>query len=157
MTYDELRRQGLPRSKTVFGAAEAYYAQNDSIAFVLNERPAYRNLVRGLIPVAAQNVLWMECHAVDGGAESLVQACPAPLTDEAAGAVAEQIRNHPDIIPTLTQWATLASIAPPHLDGQIAACERVVEAVSVELKDTQRWSGLSPPASLRAQDSADLD
>jgi hypothetical protein len=134
-TYDEMRREGLPRSKTVFMAAEAFYAQNDSIAFVLNERPAYRNLVRGLIPVEAQRVLWLECHAVQSGAESLRNDCPQALNDDSARAVAASIRENPDVASTLTQWASLASIAPPHLDGQIAAAERVIAAVNAELKD----------------------
>lgn len=45
-TYDELRRNGWPRSRAVVDALEAYHRQAAQISMPLNAPPAYRNLVR---------------------------------------------------------------------------------------------------------------
>lgn len=131
--YVELRRLGLPRSRFVSEAIEAYYGHNDSLTRVLDERPAYRNLVRGLIPVAAQKVLWLKCHASENGIERLVPDCAAGVSNQLSMASVGAIRRHDDISPTLTHWAGLLVVAPSYLVEQNVIGEKAIAAIDEAL------------------------
>lgn len=131
--YGELRRLGLPRSRLVSDAVEAYYGHNDSLVRVLDERPAYRNLVRGLIPVAAQTALWLKCHASENGVERLVPDCEPGVPSELSNATVEAIRSHTDISTTLTHWAGTLVLAPPYLVEQNAIGGRAISTIDEEL------------------------
>ncbi|MFT4938837.1 MAG: hypothetical protein ACI88A_001868 [Paraglaciecola sp.] len=56
-TYDEIRRNGWPRNRNIVAALEAYHLQAAQISLPQAIVPPYRSLVRGLIPLAAQNLI----------------------------------------------------------------------------------------------------
>ena len=71
-TYDEMRRQGLPRSREVIDAVEGYLSQNKTLS-VTNVMPAYRSRVRQLVPAVAQGYYWENCYTLNDGAETYVR------------------------------------------------------------------------------------
>jgi hypothetical protein len=131
--YAEMRRLGLPRSRRVADAVDAYYAQNETPSAAIEEMPEYRNLVRGLVPVDIQRKYWAHCWNMVDGQESLLRDCKADVPPDEAAAVVAVIKDYPRVRESLTQWAGLLSAAPKSLGDQNRAGERAIAAIDAEL------------------------
>ncbi|WP_084420039.1 hypothetical protein [Henriciella litoralis] len=132
-TYDEMRRQGFPRSRDVINSVERYLAQNATLA-ITNILPAYRSRVRQLIPLDAQEFYWNNCYFLDDGAETYDLDCPKGVSDAAAARAVQNIADTPDIALLLTEWAGLHSATPADLVSQNEAAERALEVIEAELE-----------------------
>ena len=132
-TFTEMRRIGLPRTRTVAIAIEAYYSTSVAINTISNERPAYRTLVRGLIPVSAQQAIWATCHEAAGGIETFNNNCPAGIPMDQAARAVEKIRANPDILPTLTQWTSTGAPIVKYLGTQNDDAKKAIAAINREL------------------------
>lgn len=133
-TYTEMRRIGLPRSRAVASAIETYYGQNVAINSISNERPAFRTLIRGLIPVRAQQAMWTDCHGGVGGIETFNNNCPAGIPMDQATRAVEKIRSNPDILSTLTQWTSTGAPIVKYLGGQNDDAKKAIAAINKELE-----------------------
>ncbi|MEM0929883.1 MAG: hypothetical protein AAGI89_11405 [Pseudomonadota bacterium] len=132
-TYEDMRRQNLPRSRTVIDAVEIYLAHNKSISRPLAALPAYRDRVRQLIPARAQQYYWQTCVELEAGSETYSLDCPAGPFETAAADAVEAIRTDPDIKPQLTQWIGHIVSTPPDLEEQNETALAAVAAVEEEL------------------------
>lgn len=131
--YDEMRRQGFPRSREIVDAVEAYLAQNATLSMT-NLLPAYRSRVRQLIPYDAQDFYWNNCYELKDGAETYILNCPKGVSDETAARAVKQIADTPDIQLLLTEWAGLNAATPTDLAIQVRAAERALEVIKAELE-----------------------
>lgn len=134
-TYDEMRRLGLPGARSIVEAVEAFYAQNEQIVQAMIEKPAYRSLVRQLIPVGAQEAYWQNCHQLVDGYELYALDCPQGISEEAASKAVKKIQNHPQIEPFLTEWAGDMAAVPGDLDAQVQTGSRAIAAIDAELAE----------------------
>ncbi|MEM6898940.1 MAG: hypothetical protein AAF583_04120 [Pseudomonadota bacterium] len=131
--YDELRRAGLPQDRAIVELVEAFHAESQQTFNALRDSPQYRTLVRRLIPVALQDAYWSECYSIDGGIEIYVDPCPQSVSDEEAQAAIAGVSAHPEIFPTLTEWAGYTPTIANILGSQNTAADRVIEAIDAEL------------------------
>ncbi|MEX0644255.1 MAG: hypothetical protein WD076_03035, partial [Parvularculaceae bacterium] len=136
-TYAEMRRLGLPRSRRVAGAVEAYHAQNETIAATIDEIPEYRNLVRGLVPVDIQRKYWTNCWKMIDGRETLFRDCEADAPPDEAAAVVSVIAAYPRVAESLTQRTGFILATPQPLGDQNRAGMRAIEAINKELGEVQ--------------------
>ena len=104
-TYQEMRRNGWPRQRALVDAMEDYIRQMDQVSAPLDQPPAYRALVRGLIPLAAHAPYWKNCFTLADGEEAYVEPCPEGVPPAVAAAGVAAIAGDPDIHRTLTEWA----------------------------------------------------
>ena len=132
-TYAEMLRIGLPRSRELALDINPYFSQNATINSIPNERPAYRILVRGLIPLRAQQAMWANCHEGVGGIMTFDNNCPAGIPLDQAAEAVERIRHHPDIIPTLTQWTATVAPIVKYLGGNDDYAYRAIAAIDKAL------------------------
>lgn len=132
-TYTEMRRIGLPRSRQLAMVIEPYYSINVGINTISNERPAYRTLIRGLIPVRAQQAMWTTCHQAVGGIETFDNKCAAGIPMDQAARAIEKIRTHPEIFSTLTQWTSTGAPIVKNLGGQNEEARKAIAAINKEL------------------------
>jgi hypothetical protein len=130
---DELQRVGLPSSRAIESAITAYYSQGVGVAEVLNERPAYRTLIRELIPHTMLDTLWAGCHDVDHGVESLSRDCATEHSSEELRAIVEVIRANPRVRPTLNHWTSMTNTMGPYMYGAIEAGREAIAAIDSEL------------------------
>ena len=128
-TFAEMRRVGLPRQRAVLVALENYYLMNFGINTVSNERPFYRTLARGLIPVEAQQALWSGCHGATDGMEVLNTGCPAGITNEQAARALDAVRANANVTPTLTQWTSVVGSIVHFLDIQNQEAGKSIAAI----------------------------
>ncbi len=101
---EEMERLGLPRSPSVKNALDSYSSGMASLSFSIGGSPPYRDLVRSLLPVSAQRVLWRDCHRIGIRAEYYITDCAVGLNDREIIDVLEKLRANPDIHKDLTYW-----------------------------------------------------
>ena len=134
-TYDEMRRNGWPRNRAIVDALETYHRQGDNNAAPLREPPAYRALVRGLIPLAIHKPYWTNCYELKKGEERYIEDCPEVVDPDISAAGVSIIVAHPDIHAALTEWAGYTSGMDGTLIDQIATAERAIALIDAELRD----------------------
>ncbi len=132
--YDELRRNGWPRQRAIVDAMDAYRRQALQIAKPLEFPPAYRSLVRGLIPLEIHQPYWTNCFNIADGEEAYLEDCPTGVPPELSAAGVAAIIKHPDIHRTLTEWAGFMPGYSGSLDAQNNAAKRALALVDNELR-----------------------
>lgn len=132
-TYDEMRRNGWPRNRAIVDALEAYHRQADQLAKALLDPPAYRALVRGLIPLAIHRPYWDGCFELTDGEERYLEDCPEAVDPDISATGVAAIRATPEIHSALTEWAGFAGGLDATLVGQMAAAERAIALIDAEL------------------------
>jgi hypothetical protein len=134
-TYDEMRRNGWPRNRDIIDALEAYHRQADQIAQPMAEVPAYRALVRGLIPLVVHRQYWKHCFELADGEERYREDCPEGVEPAISTAGVASIMAHSDVHPALTEWAGFAGATDAAIVALIAAAERAIARIDAELGD----------------------
>ena len=132
-TYEELRRSGWPSDRTITRAVDFYLFATSELEQAAAERPAYRNLVRGLIPAAIHRPYWSRCHAVVA-AEVYIEDCPEGVDPLISAAAVQAIRAHPDVQRTLTQWVGFTFLVTAGLERSNEAGRRALALIDAELE-----------------------
>lgn len=132
-TFDNMRRVGLPKDQNIVEKIETYLGQNDSATATYAVLPYYRDLVRQLVPIEAQEVYWKTCWSSTDDAEYYNLNCPKGVSDQVSSASVEKIAKHPEIQPYLTQWTGHVLNLPSAMDIQINSAKAAIEAIDAEL------------------------
>jgi hypothetical protein len=109
-TYDELRREGLPSDRRIIEMVEKYKMYNHQVAQALSTQPRYRTLVRGMIPIDAQDAYWERCYSLEEAIEVYVYPCPSPGNIAIDPTKIAAILANPEIAPSLREWTTLSRV-----------------------------------------------
>ena len=133
--YDEMRRNGWPRNRSIVDAVEDYHRQGTLNANGFRDVPAYRALVRGLIPLAAHSPYWATCYEIKNGEERYLDACPEGVDPSVSAAAVAAIAAHPDIHAALTEWAGYTTGFEATFNDQIASAERAISLIDAELEE----------------------
>jgi hypothetical protein len=110
-TYDELKSGGalsLIYSLELRDQLARYY--NESGNPVLTERPAYRERIRGLLPLHVQNYIWEQCYSSDAYSQTLLE-CEAPINNEEAAALVATISKNEPLMSELRYWMSTMRVA----------------------------------------------
>jgi hypothetical protein len=131
-SYQEMRRSGWPSNRAITEATDAYEFNTRALAVSTDESPAYRTLVRGLIPLAIHRPYWTSCYKTDV-AEIYVEDCPPGVPPAVSAMGMQAIRAHPDIHRTLTEWIGFTTLITGSLARQNDAARRALAMVDEEL------------------------
>lgn len=110
-TYEELKsggELGLIENLELRELLARYYTSADNP--LLTERPAYREHVRGLIPLDVQNYIWDECYWSDGDRQELLD-CESPIGAEAAAKIVAVISGNEQLMSELRYWMSTMRVA----------------------------------------------
>jgi hypothetical protein len=132
--FEEMRREGLPTSRSVVDAVTAYHLRNDILLVTGGVLPDYRSLVRQRIPVEIQDAYWDMCFDVQDGREVLSLNCPEQLPPELSQRTVESIRSEPRIPLTLTEWIGFIVSYPQDLRQEIDLAELAIAEIDRELE-----------------------
>ncbi len=138
-TYDELRREGLPRDRRIIGAVETYKNISHRAAVALETPPHYRALIRSLMPIAWQDAYWDACFVQSDGMEEYRQPCAPPPGDlDIDPERVAQILAHPELATTLREWTSIARVVGnTQTSGQQEAASEILAAID-------RREGMTP-------------
>lgn len=132
-SYDEMRRNGWPRNRQIVEAVEAVRRQAGQMAAPMETPPAYRALVRGLIPLPIHGPYWRTCFQIVDGDESYLENCALGVAPQIAAEAIAAIRSHPDIERTLTEWVGYVGAVAPTLEDQSQIARRALAVIDSEL------------------------
>jgi hypothetical protein len=133
-TFDSMRGIGLPKERKIVEHIEGYLRQNNAAADTYAKLPYFRDLIRQLVPIEAQEYYWKTCWSVKNGAENYHLNCPKGVADELSAKVVDKIVNHPEIEPHLTQWTSHIVNLPNAFVTQISSAQMGVAAIDAELE-----------------------
>lgn len=132
--FDEMRRNGWPRNRQIVKNVEAYLRQANEISTALTQSPAYRTLVRGLIPLTIHNSYWPNCYKLSNGEEIYLEDCPVGVTPDISAATIKVIKSNPLIHSYLTQWTGFTTVVVYGISSHIVSAERVLRLIDKELE-----------------------
>lgn len=132
-TYDELRSAGelgLIRDLTLRNDLAFYYTNADNKA--LSERPAYREHVRGVIPLEIQDYIWAKCFRSDVQFRQTLVDCPSPVGEAEAAAVNRRIADNAKLLEELRYWMSLQRVATIVVTSQRKVAEQLLARIDAK-------------------------
>lgn len=111
-TYEELKsggELGLIDDIELRNSFTYYYTTADNP--VLTERPAYREHVRGKIPLHIQNYIWDNCYTSNELGIQKMRACEAPVDGKEAALIIEAISGDHQLMSELRYWMSTMRVA----------------------------------------------
>lgn len=109
--FDELKSAGelnLIRDVELRNALAGYYNEADNPT--LTERPAYREHVRGLVPIDIQDYIWSECFSATSQQIQDFIDCPSPVSEERARSIANRLATDDQLMAELRYWTSTMKI-----------------------------------------------
>lgn len=91
--------------------ALASYYTDDAGNATLTERPAYREHVRGVIPIDVQLYIWTNCYASDEHGRQEMRDCASPVSETRAADILNAIRHDRGLISELRYWMSTMQVA----------------------------------------------
>ncbi len=125
-TYDEIKRTGLPRDPALRDRLTHYYGLADQYTIINASLPEYRELVRSVVPISVQDHMWAQCINIAGRQQILLDDCAAPIADDEARVIVENLLKNPDIEPSLTFWLSTVSVVAKALRSQVSEGEEMI-------------------------------
>ena len=135
-TYDELKGAGelkLIANLNLRNALARYYTEAGNPA--LTERPAYREHVRGVIPIDIQLYIWAKCYASNELGEQELRACPSPVSETRAAEIVDEIRGNQALMSELRYWMSTMHVASLIGRDRTIFAKQVLNSVDAELGD----------------------
>ena len=135
-TYDELKSAGelhLIADLDLRNALAQYYTDAGNPA--LTERPAYREHVRGVIPIDMQLYIWTSCYGSDATGEQAMLNCTSPVSDTRASEIVDAIRRDRALMSELRYWMSTMQVASLIGRGRTQLARQVLASVDAELSE----------------------
>ena len=141
-TFDELKSAGelrlIPNVDLRTGLARYYLFPASA---TVNQRPPYREHVRGLIPVDIQNYIWDFCYATNEVDNQQMLPCPSPIDEESAAKIVNTISTDVGLMNELRYWMStehvMGIIARGLSEGAAGLRQQVEEQIGELAKGTE--------------------
>jgi hypothetical protein len=133
-TFDELRNAGELRligNVQLRTLISGYYTGAGNA--VLTERPAYRENVRGRIPMKVQYYIWQHCYSLDPYLGQTLLDCSAPEDLLNAGEIADKIAANSALMFELRYWISTVHVASLISESRAKAATILQKAIKAEL------------------------
>lgn len=134
-TYDELKSAGelsLIANLDLRNALARYYTDAGNPA--LTERPAYREHVRGVIPIDVQLYIWTKCYASNERGEQDLRDCVSPVNEARAADIVNAIRRDRALMSELRYWMSTMQVASMIGRDRTTFARQVLASVDAELE-----------------------
>lgn len=132
-TYDELRSAGdleLITNLDVRNELARYY--NFGAAPTVVERPAYREHVRGIIPMDIQSYIWDSCYESNASGFQRMFECSSPVDEETARAVVDTVAGNVRLMEELRYWMSTMHVAQLIANDRVAAATALKQMINAK-------------------------
>ncbi len=136
-TFVELKSSGelgLISNTRLRNALANYYSNDANPA--LTERPAYRQHVRGIIPLAVQQYIWDHCYSSNSRMIQKLLPCQAELDETKTAAIVDAIRSDHALMSELRYWMSTMIIASRIGRDRTTSARELRAAITAELGDS---------------------
>ncbi|MEM9014359.1 MAG: hypothetical protein AAGB02_04545 [Pseudomonadota bacterium] len=133
--YQETNRLGIPSDEPLRLVVQDFYSFISGWSAVNATPPAYRERVRGYIPVDAIKVLWTDCHEIVGTVEEfLTFGCEAALSEMELARALSEMQSDPELIRALRFWVGQNEFAKLNYPTLIKRSDASVDAINQHLE-----------------------
>lgn len=135
-TYDELKSAGelnLIANLDLRNGLARYYTDSGNPA--LTERPAYREHVRGVIPIDVQLYIWTNCYVSNERGEQDLRDCASPVSEARAAEIVNAIQGDRALMSELRYWMSTMQVASMIGRDRTTLARQVLASVDAELSD----------------------
>jgi hypothetical protein len=135
-TYDELRSAGelhLISNLKLRNALARYYTNAGNPA--LTERPAYREHVRGVIPIDVQLFIWTKCYTSNAMGDQFFKDCASPISEVRAAEIVNRIGRDEALMSELRYWMSTMQVASQIGRDSMTLARQNLASVGAELGD----------------------
>lgn len=140
-TYDELKsggELGLIGDLELRKQLARYYTNANNP--VLTERPAYREHVRGLIPLHVQEHIWQNCYSSDDETQTLLR-CDSPISAAEAAALVTALGSNDALMAELRYWMSTMRVALIIGGDRTLFAERLRNTVNQQVEPASAGGG----------------
>ena len=133
-TYEELKSAGelgLITNIDLRNSLGTYYTNAGNPA--LSERPAYRENVRGIIPMDLQLYIWANCYSTNEQANQELRDCASPVSEKRAAEIVNAIRSDRSLMSELRYWMSTMHVASLIGRDRVTLAKQVKASVDAEL------------------------
>lgn len=133
-TYDEIKSAGelhLIANLDLRNALARYYTDSGNPA--LTERPAYREHVRGVIPIDVQLYIWTKCYGSNERGEQELLDCAPPVSEARAAEIVNAIQGDRALMSELRYWMSTMQVASMIGRDRTTLARQVLASVDAEL------------------------
>ena len=127
--FDEIKRSGMPNDLVLKTILTRYYGSTEQITIIASHLPLYRELIRSIIPAAVQQAMWQDCIDIAGRQQVMKPDCNAPISNDEASVIIDEIRANEEIRTSLTFWMSTISIVIVGLVDQNKAGQDVIDEI----------------------------
>lgn len=133
-TYEELISTGDVRliTNTVLRNKLADYYRVQPVELILEELPAFRENVRGMIPINLQDYMWTECWG-DSFLKQRLKQCVAPKDLSDIAGIAERLLNDELLISQLRYWVSTQRAALGIMQEKERLLQKLMVVIDAEL------------------------
>jgi hypothetical protein len=134
-TYQELRSAGelnLIEDRPLRGTLADYYVKADNPS--LSERPAYREHVRGIIPLDVQLYIWRSCFRTTSGGEQTLLDCTSPVSEVRASEILNAVCGDETLMRELRYWMSTMEVASSIGRDRITYARQLVARIESDLQ-----------------------
>ncbi len=133
-TFDEMRSAGelgLIQNVELRQLLTYYYSTTTQRAVV--EYPAYREHVRGEIPLSVQNYIWETCYESTFLDEQVMKSCDSPISPARARAIIDNIAQNDVLMKELRYWMSTMTVATFVARNRLIAIAQLQAMIDEEL------------------------
>ncbi len=109
----------------------SYYTESGNPA--LTERPAYREHVRGVIPIEVQLYIWTKCYVSNERGEQDFRPCASPVSEHRAADIVNAIRSDRALMSELRYWMSTMQVASMIGRDRTTFARQVLSSVDAQL------------------------
>lgn len=132
--YQETNRRGIPSHEPLRLVVQDFYFLISGWDTVNATPPAYRERVRGYIPVDAIKELWTDCHEIVGMVEELLTfGCEAALSEMELTRALSEMQSDTELIRALRFWIGQNEFAKLNYPTVIERSNASVDAINQHL------------------------
>ncbi len=138
-TFDELTNAGdtgLIESVPLRALMSQYYA--NAFFQALSESPAYRETVRGAIPVDIQGYIWTNCYDSDSYNGQSLLDCAPPVSEERSAEIVNRLAGDEHLMSGLRYWLSTLQVAPLISKDRIELAHDLRTAIKAELNGAKQ-------------------
>ena len=135
-TYEELKSSGelsLIIDLKLRNSLANYYTNADNP--VMTERPAYRETIRGLIPLPIQNYIWKNCYATTELGIQTMSGCDAAINEEDTEKIVNSISSNSELMAELRYWMSTLYVASVIGLNRIELATSLRASIDVKFRD----------------------
>lgn len=133
-TYEEIKSAGelsLISDPELRGRLAFYYLNSGNPA--LTERPAYRQHVRGIIPIDVQLYIWDECFKTGTGGGQELKECPSPIPAARVAELVQRISGDAALMGELRYWVSSMKVARLIAESHLEIANEMRAAIDASL------------------------